>query len=265
MQSTMVDITTDDGVADAYLTQPDGGGSRPGILFFPDGIGLRPRLYEMADRIAAHGYVVLIPNVFYRSGRVPLIANLDELVKSADRSALMAAIWPIASALDPASAMRDTRSYLDYLGAVAAGPEATAGGASAPAGPVGLTGYCMGAALALRTAGTYPDRVAAAGGFHGGNLATEAENSPHLLAGAITAELYFGHADNDQSMPPEQVERLNAALDAAGVRYRAEVYAGATHGYTMADTAVHSQEAEDRHWTELIALFTRALPTTVVA
>jgi carboxymethylenebutenolidase len=164
----MVDIATADGTCDAYLAQPDGDGPHAAVLLFSDAIGLRQRIYDMADRIASHGYVVLAPNLFYRSGRAPVVANLDELLKAGDRQKLMAAVIPVARALKPADAMRDTRFYLDYL-------------ASVSPGPVGLTGYCMGAGLALRTAAAYPDRVAAAGGFHGGNLASDADDSPHLL------------------------------------------------------------------------------------
>lgn len=126
-------------------------------------------------------------------------------------------------------------------------------------GPVGVTGYCMGAGLALRTAGSYPDRVAAAAGFHGANLASTAPDSPHLLADRITAELYFGHTDQDRALPPEQIERLNKALAEAGVRHRCEVYAGAHHGFTQADTAAYDQEAAERHWAALLDLLSRTL------
>jgi carboxymethylenebutenolidase len=246
MRGAPVDIPTDDGVCDAYVARPAADGPHRGVLFFPDGIGVRARLYDMADRIADEGYVVLLPNVFYRSGRAPLVPNLDELLAAGDRVKLMEAIRPIVSTFKPADAVRDARFYLDYLATIAPGL-------------VGLTGYCMGAGLALRTAGTYPDRVAAAAGFHGGNLASDAPDSPHLLAADVTAELYFGHADNDPSLPPEQIERLNDALDKAGVRYRAEVYEGAIHGYTMADTSVHSEAAEQRHWDALFDLLRRNL------
>jgi carboxymethylenebutenolidase len=118
----------------------------------------------------------------------------------------------------------------------------------------------MGARLSLRAAGAFPERVAAAAGFHGGGLATDAPDSPHLMADRITAELYFGHADHDHSLPPEQIERLDAALTQAGVRFRAEVYEGARHGYTQADTSSYNPDAAERHWRELLALFERALP-----
>lgn len=128
-----------------------------------------------------------------------------------------------------------------------------------PGGPVAPTGCCLGAGIALRTAGTYPDRVAAAAGFHGSHLAAEDPQSPHLPAEHITAELYFAHADQDPSMPPEQRERLTQAPTAAGVRHRCEVYDGAQHGYTQADTSAYDPEATERHWEALLDLLKRTL------
>ena len=248
VRGTSVDITTPDGVADAYLTQPATAGPHPGVLLYMDAFGLRPHLREMADRLAAAGYAVLAPNVFYRAGRTPVF-DLPEFIDPRSRPEIFQAIVPVMRALTPEFAIRDAGAYLRWL---ADSPDVTDG-------PVGLTGYCMGAALALRTAGAHPDRVAAVGGFHGGNLATAEPDSPHLVADRITAELYFGHADNDHALPPEQIERLNAALTEAGVTFRAEVYEGAAHGYTQADTASYDAEGAERHWTNLLELFKRNL------
>ncbi|MFD5823924.1 dienelactone hydrolase family protein [Lentzea sp. NPDC060358] len=248
MLGTTVDVTTSDGVADAYLAHPDGDGPFPAVLFYMDAFGLRPHLRKMADRLASEGYLVLVPNVFYRAGRAPVV-ELPEFIDPAARPGLFEQIMPMLRELTPPRLMSDAQTYLRWL-------------ADSPLtvdGPVGITGYCMGAGLALRTAGTYPDRVAAAAGFHGAHLASEADDSPHLLAGSVTAELYFAHADEDSAMPPEQVERLEKALSEAGVRHRCEVYAGAHHGYTQADTAAYHAEAAERHWTELLALFGRTL------
>ncbi|WP_019931112.1 dienelactone hydrolase family protein [Nocardia sp. BMG111209] len=248
VQGDSVDIQTPDGVADAYLAHPDDGAAHPAVLLFVDAFGLRPATRQIADRLAAGGYTVLVPNVFYRHGRAPVV-DLPDFIDHGDRTGTFAKIGPIMQSLTTELAMRDAGAYLQWL---ADDPRATDG-------PVGLTGYCMGARLVLLTAGTYPDRVAAAAGFHGGRLATDDPHSPHLVVDRVTAELYFGHADQDQSMPPEQIERLNKALDQAGVRYRAEVYAGATHGYTMPDTSVYQEEGAERHYTELLALFGRRL------
>jgi carboxymethylenebutenolidase len=124
---------------------------------------------------------------------------------------------------------------------------------------VGTVGFCMGGGMALAAAGTYPDRVAAAISFHGGRLATDDPKSPHLLAPKIRAELYIAVADNDQSCPPEMVERLKKALDDADVRYRCELYRGAAHGWMKPDFPVYDEAAAERGWSEMLALYDRAL------
>ncbi|MFF3059335.1 dienelactone hydrolase family protein [Streptomyces sp. NPDC057909] len=248
VRGTSVDIPTQEGVADAYLTHPDDGSPHAAVLFYMDAFGLRPHLKKMADRLARAGYTVLAPNVFYRHGRAPVV-ELPDVIDPVRRPEIFERIGPIMNSLTPDLAMRDADAYLRWLTAC---PLTTDG-------PVGITGYCMGARLALRTAGTYPERVAAVAGFHGGRLATDSTDSPHLLADRITAELYFGHADQDPSLPPEQINRLDEALTAAGVRHHSEIYPGAHHGFTQADTAAYDSTADKRHWTALLALLDRAL------
>ncbi|MCX5052363.1 MULTISPECIES: dienelactone hydrolase family protein [unclassified Streptomyces] len=246
VQGTAVDIPTEDGVADAYVAHAADGGPRPGVLLYQDAFGLRPHLTSMADRIAEAGYTVLVPNVFYRHGRSPVV-ELPEFIDPEARPEIWGKVWPLIQSLTPDLAMRDADAYLRWL-------------ADSPLvadGPVALTGYCMGARLALYTAGTYPERVAAAAGFHGGQLASDAPDSPHLVAEHITAELYFGHADQDSSLPPEQIQRLEDALTAAGVRHRCEVYPGAAHGFTQADTASYNKDGDERHWAALLDLLKR--------
>ncbi|MEE1758099.1 MULTISPECIES: dienelactone hydrolase family protein [unclassified Streptomyces] len=248
VHTSPVDIPTPDGTVDAYVCHPADGGPHPAVLLYMDAFGVRPHLKGMAERLAAAGYAVLLPNVMYRSGRAPLV-ELPAFINPAERPEIIDRIRPAMLGLTPDAAMRDAGVYLDWLDA----SPLTNGG------PVGITGYCMGAGLALRTAGTYPERVAAAAGFHGAYLATDAPDSPHLLADRITAELYFGHADNDSTNPADQIDRLGKSLTAAGVRHRAEVYEGAHHGFTQADTAMHSREATERHWSALLDLLARTL------
>ncbi|MEU8837169.1 dienelactone hydrolase family protein [Streptomyces sp900116325] len=248
VRGTSVDIPTQDGTADAYLTHPDDGAPHPAVLLYMDAYGIRPHLKKMADRVARAGYTVLVPNVFYRHGRAPVV-ELPDVIDSARRPEIFERLGPIITSLTPDLAMRDADAYLRRLTAC---PLTTDG-------PVGITGYCMGAGLALRTAGTYPERVAAVAGFHGGRLATDSPDSPHLLADRITAEVYFGHADQDPSLPPEQINRLDEAFTAGGVRHRCEVYTGAHHGFTQADTAAYDSTADKRHWTALLALLDRTL------
>ncbi len=248
LHTATIGVPAADGSADAYVAAPAEGVPVPGVLLYMDAFGLRGRLEEMADRIAAQGYAVLVPNVFYRHGRAPLI-DTSELLKPENRERLFEVLGPMMQALTPELAMRDAEAYLAWF----AGDDRVADA------PVGTTGYCMGGALALRTAAAYPDRVAAAASFHGGRLATDAPDSPHTLVGSIAAEVYVGHADNDASMPPEQQERLEQALAAAGLAHSCELYDGAAHGFTMADTAAYDEAATERHWDRLLDLFARRL------
>jgi carboxymethylenebutenolidase len=247
LRSSTVDISTSDGTADCYLTAPEGDGHHPGVLLYMDAFGLRPRLEEMAQRIAGEGYVVLVPNVFYRAGRAPLIDT--DLIRTEDRGKLFETLSPWMRQLTPERAMSDADAYLDYLDAHDQVSDA----------PMGTAGYCMGGALAFRTAAHRPERIGAVGTFHAARLATDAPDSPHLLADRIRAEVYVASADKDQGMPPEQQQRLDEALSEAGVRHVCEQYDGAAHGFTMADTAAYDEAATDRHWKALLDLFARNL------
>jgi carboxymethylenebutenolidase len=230
-----VEIAMPDGVADAYLARSDDQ-IRRGVLFIMDAFGLRPAIAQMVDRIAADGYVVLAPNVFYRAGRSPVEPGMD-----------FAKIRPLIAELTPERLDQDGAAYLDYLSEVAS------------PGPAAITGYCMGGRVGWWITVAHPDRVAALAAFHTAGLVTDAPESPHRRAGDVRAELYFGFADDDPGMTEEQIATFERALDEAGVRYRAEVYEGARHGYTMADQAVYDEAAGERHFRELRALLERTV------
>jgi len=245
MSGETIDIETKDGVADAYLARPDGEGSYPGVLLLIDAFGLRPRIEEMADRIAAQGFTVLAPNVFYRAGRAPVI-SLDGLDDPEKRGEIFQQIMPLMQELTTERIISDADAYLGKLEGVARGP-------------IALTGYCMGGRLGWQIAAAYPRRVAAPGAFHTGGLVTEAKDSPHLIAGEVSAELYFGFADNDHSMSAESIATLEKALDEAGASYVSEVYEGAAHGYTMSDTPAYDEAAAERHFAALFDLLGRTV------
>ncbi|WP_067893337.1 dienelactone hydrolase family protein [Nocardia vaccinii] len=236
------------GIADAYLTYPDDGTAHPGVLVIQDGFGVRPGLRSLADRIAAHGYTVLLPNAYYRHGPAPVI-ELPDFIDPEQRPEIFHRVFPMIRELTPDLLRADAGAYLRWL---AASPRVAEG-------QVGLTGYCMGARLAVLVAAMFPDRVAAVAGFHGGPLVTDAPDSPHLAVENITAELYFAHAGEDHHMTPDHIGQFDAALAAAGVRHRTEVYQGARHGYTQADTSAYDPDAAERHYRELLALFDRNL------
>ncbi|PXX69204.1 carboxymethylenebutenolidase [Nocardia tenerifensis] len=246
-----VEISLPDGTADAYFLHPDDGASHPGVLLFPDAFGLRPWLRELAETIAAQGFAVLAPNIFYRSGPAPVLPMPDFGEPDALEK-FFVTFAPIRDAITPDKAMQDAHGYLAWLSAddrVAPGALAT-------------TGYCMGGRLALRTAATFGDQVAAAASFHAGHLAADDRpDSPHHNAGDITAELFVAHADHDASMPPEEIARLEQAFDTAGVRYTSVVYPDAPHGFTMRDIPAYRPEAYERHLRDLLELLRRTFPS----
>ncbi|MGO4491187.1 dienelactone hydrolase family protein [Arthrobacter sp. 2YAF22_2] len=237
-----IKIPAADGTAEALVARPStGAGPFPGVILYMDAFGLRPRIQDMAQRIADWGYVVLAPNVFYREGTAAELAPETDMSTPEGRGGAGAAAFPRVGRLTTDKALPDIDAWVDALAEL---------DGVAP-GPLGVTGYCMGARLAVRTATAHPDVVAACGGFHGGGLATDAPDSPHLGLGNARARFVFGHADHDQSMAPDAVVRLGNALDAAGLEATNEVYAGASHGYSMADTSVFDEEATERHFREL--------------
>jgi len=246
MTRTQVSIPTPDGDARAYAFHPDGEGSWPAVIFFMDAPAIRPALFEMCERLAGHGYFVLLPDMFWRAGPYEPI-NLAEAFK--DEAARREIFGKLMSSTDPQRSTRDTGAFLDWL---ATQPQVKGR-------KVGVTGYCMGGGLALRAAGNFPDRVVAAAAFHGGRLATDDPQSPHLLASKIKAKVYVGGADEDAGFPPEQADRLREALTAAGVDNTVEIYAGARHGYAPPDMPVYNQAAAERHWRELLELLDETL------
>ncbi|MEV5518667.1 dienelactone hydrolase family protein [Streptomyces flaveolus] len=234
-------IPTADGQADAVAAFPDGGERHPGVLMYPDGFGIRPVLREMARELAGHGYYVLVPNVFYRHGPAPVV-ELPQYIDEEARPAVFARLMPLIEAHTADRVLRDADAYLRFL---TAQPEAGAG-------PVAVTGYCIGGLLATRTAAAHPDRVAALAAFH----APVGADGPDALA-AITARVHFGHASSD--LTPEALRELNQALDDAKVDHTSEIYPGTVHGFTMADTDAFDPAALRLHWDRLLPLLARAL------
>ncbi|MGV9623663.1 dienelactone hydrolase family protein [Streptomyces tendae] len=241
MPTKMLQIPTADGQADAFAAFPEGGGPHPGVLMYADGFGIRPALREMAGELAGHGYYVLVPNFFYRHGPAPVI-ELPEHIGEEERPAVFAELMPLIEAHTAERTLRDADAFLAFL---TAQPEVGAG-------PVAVTGYCIGGLLATRTAVAHPDRVAALAAFHA-PVAADGSDSLAKLA----AEVHFGHAEGDLS--PEALGGINRALDAAGVGHTSEIYLGTVHGFTMSDTDSFDPAASQLHWDRLLSLLDRTL------
>lgn len=245
MVEKQVEIRTEDGTADALLFRPEGGGEHPGVIHLPDIGGIRESHKSMAARLAEQGYAVLLVNVFYRSGRTPVWAFPFKLGE--DRS--MKRMGELAAPLTPEVMERDASAYVDFLV-----KQEGVGGA-----PMGVVGYCFTGAMALRAAATRPEKIAAAASFHGGQLWTDKDTSPHKVLPRVKARLYFGHADGDPFMPKDAIDNLGKALAAWGGKYQSEIYPGAKHGWTVPDSPVHDKALADRAFGKLTELFQSTL------
>ncbi|MCB0945615.1 MAG: dienelactone hydrolase family protein [Mycobacterium sp.] len=226
-------VTTPDGSCPVTLAIPDGDGPWPGVILYPDAGGARAALRDMAERLAGLGYVVLVPDVYYRSGNWAPFNMKDVFNDKAERQRLFAMIGSVT----PDAMESDARAFFDYL---AARPEVSGE-------TFGTTGYCMGGRTSLTVAGRVPERVAAAMSFHGGGLAADDPGSPHLLADKIRAAVYVGGAADDASFTEAQAETLDQALTAAGVEHTIEWYP-ALHGFAVPDNAPYDKAAAEKHW-----------------
>ena len=239
-----ITVKAADGSAETIVYSP-GGGKYPALLFYTDIFGVRPASQGMAQRIAAAGYTVMMPNVLYRYGKLPFLDF--EFQMGEERS--MKALGALFGALTGANMEVDAPYYVDVL----LGREDVAGG------KIAVAGYCFTGAMALRTAAVEPDKVAAAVSFHGGRLVTEDADSPHTRIPQVKGELYFGHAVEDQSATQAQIAKLDNTLKGWGGQFQSEMYEGARHGWTVPGRDVYDEKQAERHYEKLFDLLKRTI------
>lgn len=243
---TDVNVPMASGISDSALFYPEGKGKWPAVLVWTDILGLRPVFRELGQRLAAQGYVVLVPNPFYRNAKAPVVGDTFDFTKPEDRAKVM----PLAAALTADASVSDARSYVAFLDAQPQTDKKK---------KMGVQGYCMGGPLSFRTAATAPDRVGAAATFHGGGLVTDKADSPHLLIPKIKAEVLCAVADNDDKRDPAAKDTLKAAFAAAHLTATVEVYDGCNHGWTVRGSQIYNEAGAERAWAELLALYKRNL------
>lgn len=244
-KESAVEIKTRDGTCDAYLVHPVKD-KFPAVLIWPDIFGLRPAFRQMGKRLAESGYTVLVINPFYRTKKAPTAPEHPDFNDPATRQALMS----LAGTLSPATALTDATAFVAYLDSQLSVDRAR---------KMGTTGYCMGGPFVFETAAAFPNRVGAAATFHGGGLATDKPESPHLLIPKMKAHCLIAIAENDDQREPEVKNILRESFAKAHLRAEIEVYAGTKHGWCPPDSAVYNAQQAEKAWERMLVLFKTAL------
>jgi carboxymethylenebutenolidase len=240
MIERQLDIPTPDGATTTFICHPERGGPHPPILFFMDAPAIREELRDMARRLGTAGYYVMLPNLYYRAGVMEIGPLGDESVR--------ARMFALMNGLSIAMVMSDAAALIDF---------ADADPAARP-GTIGALGYCMSGQFAINAAASFPARIAAAASIYGVALVTDKADSPHAVAHATKAELYFACAETDRWAPPETVAALRTAL-AGRPLSEVEDYPGVEHGFAFPQRPAYDKAAAERHWERLVALYRRRL------
>jgi carboxymethylenebutenolidase len=240
-----VTIETPDGEADCYWVHP-AEGKHAAVIVWPDIVSIRPAFRAMGKRLAGSGYSVLVVNPYYRTHKGQIVPDGKSFRDPGIRDLLM----PHAQTLSPETCVSDGEAFVAWLDQQPAVDTSR---------KIGTTGYCMTGSYTMRLAAAMPDRIGAGGSFHGGGLATDAADSPHLLAPKMKAAFLIAIAENDDERDPDAKVLLREAFDANGVEAEIEVYEGTLHGWCPPDSAVYNEAQAERAWSRLLALFDREL------
>jgi len=235
-------IETGDGRMETFITHPDGGGPYPAVVLYMDAPGIREELYDFARRVGTVGYYCMVPDLYYRGGRI----RYDRATMTEEQREDMMARW---QAISNGMVMDDTRAMLNFMEQ----------GEPVGAGPKGSIGYCMSGQYVLTAAGVFPEVFRATASLHGVRHVTDKEDSPHLLAPKYQGELYCGFAESDPHVPQQEVEQLADALKSCQVRHQIEVHPGTEHGYSFPERDMFQKEAAERNWERIFAMFQRQL------
>jgi len=238
-----VKVPTPDGMADCYFVHP-AEGAHAAVIVWPDIVSIRPAFRAMGKRLAESGYSVLVVNPYYRTHEGQIVPDGKTFRDPGIRDLLM----PHARSLSPETCVADGRAFVTWL------DEQDSVDTSRM---IGTTGYCMTGSYVMRLAAAIPERIAAGGSFHGGGLATDQPDSPHLLVKEMSPDAGFliAIAENDDERDPEDKVLLRQAFDDAGVSAEIEVYENTLHGWCPPDSAVYHEAQAERAWRRLLALF----------
>jgi carboxymethylenebutenolidase len=254
LKERLVDIPTKDGRMETFVTHPEQDGPFPPVVLYMDVWGVREELHDLARRVATVGYYCMVPDFYYRQGRIRSTfvndkgerISLSRLSKEDQDKVLEP-----ASKLADSMVVDDSGAILNFLGG---GEEPVTPGA------VGSIGYCMGGRHVMQAAVHYPDRFRASASLHGTTLISDKPDSPHLRVADLRGELYCGFAEVDHYAPLSMVKQLGDLLKPCKVGYTCEIHKGAAHGYALPDRDIFNKHAAERDWELIFSMFHRQIP-----
>lgn len=254
MIERMAEIPTKDGKMETFIAHPRDDGPHPAVIVYMDIWGMREELYDIARNVASVGYYALVPDLYYRQGKIRDRNFFDAEGRTVSFEALddklrEYALGPAMKTSD-AMTMADTASLIDFV----------SGDKAAKPGPMGCFGYCLGGRLVLRVAGNFPERIRAAASLHGSDIVNDKPDSPHLVAAKAKGEIYSGFGERDWFSPASVIATMIETLSkASGLTYRHAVHSNTPHGYALPDRDVYNKQAAYTDWENIFAMFRRQL------
>jgi carboxymethylenebutenolidase len=237
MRERTVSVTTPDGPIDLYEAAPDDA-PRGGIVVIQEAFGVNEHIRDVTRRFVDHGYVAVAPALFHRTGSPELgYGSFEDVL-------------PHMKDLSDDGILADVDAAIDHLRSIGVSDE-----------HIGIVGFCFGGRVTFLVAARR--KIGAAVGFYGGGIVKgRSKAMPSLVGEAATLQTpwlgLFG--DKDKSIPPEDVEKLRAALDEqAPVDHDVVRYAEAGHGFHCDVRDSYHPDAAADGWERTIAGFDRHL------
>ena len=225
-----------------YLALPDGEGPHPAVLVFMEIFGINSHIREVAERVAAEGYVALAPDYFHRTGPgIELGYDDDGMAKG----------MQLLGALDADEMISDSRDAIAWLRARS----------DVRGDRVGCMGFCIGGHMTYLTA--CETDVAAAASFYGGGIAGDEGpgGKPSTIGrtGKIRGKILCLFGDQDPFIPMDQVDAIKQALATEDIDHAVQVYAGCGHGWFCDQRADYDKASAEDAWGKVKALFAEKL------
>jgi carboxymethylenebutenolidase len=249
MKEYFVAVAMADGSMECFVTHPEQGGPFPAILMCMDVFGLREELFDAARRLATTGYFVIVPDFYYRLGRIRLSFPEGRWTFADIGPEQQQRVRHAGKILDDLAAMPDVGSLLQFLARDDVRP-----------GAKGVLGFCMGGRLALCAGAHYPEHFRVTAGLHPSSLVSERPASPHLMAGHFRGEVYCGFPEDDPLAPTSTIETLQKMFSTASAAYSFNRHHGAVHGYALPCREMHNKQAANRDWEIIFAMLRRQVP-----